>query len=60
MEIENELKKINERLENIEIKITQLNKEPIGERPAWLNFIVAFIVVFICILLFGGILILFF
>jgi hypothetical protein len=55
MEIEKELKEINERLNNIENKLNQLDYEPTDTRPAWLNVILSFVVVLIIILVAAGV-----
>ena len=55
LNIENELKRISERLDIIERKIDQLSNYSTNERPAWVHFLIAFITVLLAILLISGV-----
>ncbi|MCK8487405.1 hypothetical protein M0651_09495 [Paenibacillus sp. MBLB2552] len=52
MELEKEIK---ERLHNIERRLEQMQFEPVNSRPGWLNFLLAFVTVFILIVISVGV-----
>jgi len=55
MELEKEIKEINERLHNIEKRLEQMQFEPVKSRPGWLNFLLAFVTVFLIIVIIVGV-----
>lgn len=55
MELEKELKEINERLIRIEIRLENQQKESSNSRPFWVDFVISFLAVSLIFNVFLGI-----
>jgi hypothetical protein len=55
VEIEKQLKALKERIERLEEQVESIQYEPPKSRPAWLDFLISFLVIFVIIMLTVGV-----
>lgn len=55
MKLEEEIRIIHERLNNIEGKLNELHSQPVGVRSVLKDFMISFVVVLTIILVLGGV-----